>query len=294
MIDAVSISIPSITAPVDDLENIRPTVSGYAGTIRNLRFNCSDNGAFVRGSLAKFAHGENATPLTQDSICSALAELEQILQAPLRNAPLRSLEVGYTFPVSRLPSDYILPWGELPRFKKHIYGKHETVTFAQKEKSFTAYDKGREMAPEALPERFGGRAALRMELEVKKGVKRFCGREVAVWDLADKEFYKFLVNCWSETYFRIPKAGIPDVIIPGMTPKEWRDALAAIALKSLGSNLTEGLIQSAYLRGDISRSTASRMRGINRDLLGQKEYITTDPLTEELDEMVREVTLAAP
>jgi hypothetical protein len=291
MFDSITIFLPDALAPLDRLAGLRP-LSGegcYLGTLGGLRIIQGIQGVLIRGSLPKYCNGENALPLTRQSLRAALGKLEEESGLDLKTGMVYQLETGYTLPVIHFPRDYLAAWGPLARFDKHIHGRDGTVTLANKSRSFSGYDKGLEMAPDVLPCPLEVLYALRLELRWKRGLKRLYGRFLSPWEASEPEPYGQAVKAWEAFYFKIPKRREVCLAMDGMTPKSFERTLAALGLQALGLDRAQEIIRDGLVSGALDRVKASRMRALFRELARDERITNTEPLTEEVDEKVRAV-----
>jgi hypothetical protein len=291
MTDSISVFLPDALAPLDRLAGLRPLRGDgcYLGTLGGLRIIQGAKGVFVRGSLPKYLNANNALPLTRQSLRAALGKLEAESGLDLKTGIVYQLETAYTFPVKKAPRDYLAAWGPLPRFKKNTHGNGETVTLANGGRSFSGYDKGAEMAPDALPCPLESLYALRLELRWKRGLKRLYGRFLSPWEASEPEPYGQAVKAWAALYFKIPKRREVCLAMDGMTPKGFERTLAAIGLQSLGLDRAQEIIRDGLASKALDRVTASRMRALFRELAKDERITNTEPLTAEIDEKVRAV-----
>lgn len=291
MMDSFSVFLAGALAPLDRLAGLRPLrrEGCYLGTLGGLRIIQGAQGVFVRGSLPKYLNGENALPLTRQSLRAALGKLEAESGLDLKAGIVYQLETAYTLPVKEAPRDYLAAWGPLSRFKKNTHGNGGTVTLANGGRSFSGYDKGAEMAPDALPCPLEGLYALRLELRWKRGLKRLYGRFLSPWEASEPEAYTQAVKAWAALYFKIPKSREVCLDMNGMTPKSFERTLAALGLQALGLDGAERIIRDGLASGALDRVKASRMRALSRELARAERITNTEPLTEEVNEKVRAV-----
>ncbi len=291
MTDSIGIFLPEALAPLDRLAGLRPLrrEGCYLGELGGLRIIQGAQGVFVRGSLPKYLNGGNALPLTRQGLRGALGKLEGEIGLDLKRGRVYLLETACTLPVKNPPRDYLAAWGPLARFIKQTHGNGGTVTLANGGRSFSGYDKGEEMAPEALPCPMEGLNTLRLELRWKRGLKRLYGRFLNPWETAEPEAYGQAVKAWHSMYFKIPKRREVVLTMNGMTPKNLERTLAALGLQSLGLDRAESIIRDGLASGELDRVKASRMRALFRELARDERITNTEPLTEEVDEKVRSV-----
>jgi len=287
MIDSMGLKVPGSFIKTENLENISDKVSGgFQASLTNLKIFQGTDGVFIRGSLPKYLNGENASTFSRQEAREALAKLERESGLDLRRGLVYQAEIGTTIPVEKPVPLYLLNWGSVPRFKKSIYSDGETVTYFQEWRSFSGYDKAAEIAPRALPEPLNDHYALRLELRIKKSMKRITGRFLSPWEITEPDFYKLFVSLWKKFYFRIPKRREVYLSMKGMKPKTLERTLAAFSIQEFGQDKLLTLIEAGRESGDFNRVTASRLRALIREL-GQDERITDrEKLTAEIDEKV--------
>jgi len=295
MIDSIGISLPDAYLPSDRLSGLRPLdwEGSYFGTLGGLRITQGIRGVYIRGSLPKYLKGENALPLDRQGFRESLGKLEKESGLDLKKGIVYQLETGYTFQVREPPREYLAAWGPLARFKKSTHGNGETVTLENGGRSFSGYDKGKEMAPDALPCPLEGLYALRLELRWKRGLKRLYGRLLNPWEASEPKPYAQAVDAWAAFYYKIPKCREGCFAMDGMTPSRFKETLAALGLQSIGLDRAEIIIRDGQASGALNRRNASRIRRDLRELARNERITDTEPLTAEIDEKVRVVVRAA-
>lgn len=293
MIDSVGIFIPEASAPVDRLSDLRPVRCGVSGNLNGIHITQGLEGLYIKGSLPKFLTGGNALPLTRTLLADSLDKLEIDSGLDLSKGLLYQFEVGTSLSVKTAPANYLAAWGPLSRFKKHVIGLGETVTYIQKCRSFSGYDKGLEVKPNMLPLPLYGCYVIRLELRIKKGVKRFFGRSLTPWELTNPDIYIQTVKGWVNFYNRIPKRREVCLTMSGMTPKKFERTLAAVGLSSLGLDRANEIIRGGVQTGDIDKVSASRIRALLKHIYQEDRITDTEPLTAELDSKVRAVAMFA-
>jgi len=295
MIDGLGVYLPDARLPdacLDRLVDLRP-VRGegcYTGRLGNLRVTQGHDAVFIRGSLPKYLAGANALPLTRRALEDGLGKLEADLGLSLASGRVHELEIASTLPVEAPPRDYLSAWATLPRFARSSFGNGGTVSFVTRARAFSGYDKLAEMAPEVLPVPLDGLHGLRLEMKWKAGLRRFLGRPVDPWALADADLYITVVKGWAAMYFRILKKREVVLQLDAMTPKGMERTFACLGLAVYGLDRAEAIIAGGRASGALDKLTASRMRAWIRGL-GQDARLTdAAPLTDELDAKVRSVT----
>lgn len=291
MIDSISVYLPDARAPLDRLDGVRPLrgEGTYSGRLDGLRIIQGRTAVFIQGSLPKYLRGQNTLPLTRQTFRDALGKLEGQTGLDLKAGLVYRLEIADTLPVKEAPVNYLASWGPVPRCNRHTWGNGQTVTYATRTRSFSGYDKGAETAPDGMPEPLGGVYGLRLELSIKKGMRRLMGHVVNPWDLTEPETYGQLVQAWGRFYFRIPKRREVVLNMEKMTPKKYERTLAALGLAALGLDRAESIVRSGVQAGQVDKLTASRIRARLRELNADRTVTIGDALTEEVDAQVRGV-----
>jgi hypothetical protein len=291
MVDMVGIHLPGLLGSPENLSDIKPMTSEgcFEGRLRNLKIKQGCDGVFIHGSLPKYFKGENVLPLSTEELSEALSRIESELKCDLRSGKVRVLEIATTLPVRARPHFYTDAWGTLSKLKKNTYADGMTVCYTNSTRSFSGYDKGEEIAPCSLPALFDGKHGLRLELRWKRKVKDYLKRSINPWDLVTRDIRVQTISAWSELYFAITKRRIPFIESFGGTERSLERALAAIGIQAFSHDSVIGLIHDDRSSGLISSGMAYRQKKRLRSLESDNRFTTSDPLTEEVDDLVREI-----
>lgn len=261
--------------------------SCLTGTFRNLFLKQTPHCLGIRGSLGKFLHGENITPMTYDDVLNALDQLEQAFGIPLGNGRVTELEIGATLVMDRTPRWYLSTWGGVPRYALQKFGDCQTVLYRNGRKSFQGYEKSGEyfVGTASFPEEFLGKNLLRLEHKMKKCISRILGHQLTINGLRDVDTYLKLVKAWREFYFTIPKERKAFLNTSG-TFRDLSLSLAAMGVIAIGG--PENIINDIRERSDLSASERSKFISKVKSITQDPVFTITDELTEELDEKVRQ------
>lgn len=237
MIDTVRLSHRLVRLP--ELKNIEQlskseesTTKGpvYRGRLRNMRINICGESIRLGGSLNKFRHGDNITPMLRSDVKDAFEELSELLALDLSSASIHRLDVGYTFSIRSGATALV---GELLSLPRHrvLRSEGESVTFLNTRRSIVIYDK-------TVEQRWRGRVAqggaitnlIRYELQLKSHLREQLGGAVFARDLHDEGFFARLVRLWSDWFRRIVKNSESSVDQNRLGVKEVVDSLVRYAV----------------------------------------------------------------
>jgi hypothetical protein len=190
----------------------------YVGKLKNLRIHQNVNRIKIHGSLAKFLHGENCTPLTFEQVKEAISLLEKELNLDLSGSKVTELEVGYSFEVKESVSSYLGLFLDVSKLQKGAYsttlGSHSINYMTEKTQKprFKGYDKIKEMkyTKTAIPEPYTVKNVLRLEATLKsKDLKKIKQKSFPtsfyLYDLKNETYYNRLKMYFYKQYERIPK-----------------------------------------------------------------------------------------
>ena len=328
MYDKIELLVPimdrdysvSIEKATDKIDYDHHFMSRINNCVRYDYMNCYSK---IRGSLAKFYHGENMTLLSFGEIRKALDKLGEAFTLKLHNAKVLSLEFGANFMVKQPACEYLKLFGDCRYFKRmDIYnptGKFEAVTYFNKkgENKFIAYDKVAEMYKNQkqpnpfetikfislneniemrdkrrrIPDLYKETNVLRLEYTVKKGgIQAIFGRDLTAYDLAEPKVYRILQKRFCRFYKGISKTGriifINPIYMIKNTSRQFKD-LALEQLRQLKLNEYNYLLQDTQAKRLLPDYTFPRIRAKNR--VNSKDYNIsyTNGLIAELDALVK-------
>ena len=188
----------------------------------------------ITGSLAKYLHDENVTPLKMEEVEQAIINLEKDIDLILDNAVVSYVEFGTSVKVKEYPFEYMNLFGHTNRLNKIVYAHViinkpfkrvvsnrtgiETVDFNTPTGSFgfTVYDKHKEMSDNKkfMPSSFQDHNVLRLEYKIldREGIqakfKNFSKTgDLTAHDLFDEKVYKKFKELFLEKYNSIEKMG---------------------------------------------------------------------------------------
>jgi len=281
------------------------------------------NQILMRGSLAKFYHGENITPLSFMEVKPALDKLGKLSGYDLRYAKVISLEFGISIMVKRPACEYLKLFGNCKYFKRmDVYnqtGKFESVIYLNRKgrQKFIVYDKVAEMnknqkRPNLLemiifiacnkniqmkdkrfriPDLYKDSDVLRLEYSLKKGrIQEIFGRDLSVYDLTDYKVYRTLQQRFYKFYRSISKTGRIVFISPSSMEKKTNkefEKLALEQLKQLEPNEYNFLLQDTQAKELLPSYTLNRIRAKDRYDSNDYNISYTNDLIEELNALIK-------
>lgn len=208
----------------------------------------------------------------------------------LKKTEIKTLEVGYTIPLSQPINTYLETFGDRSRFTKIDIKKKtlETVLYRTEARSFECYNKGIE-SKKNIPDLYKAGNLLRLELKYKKGFTKNFGK-LTLWDLAKKDVYSKFVNNWKDFYDSIEKQ--QNIVIDTsqhLTPKTIEQAVTLIGARSYGHDKLLNLIGTLEMTGKMGQKQCQRFRAKIKSLKKDKTISKKSDLISELDLKVFEI-----
>lgn len=268
----------------------------FSGHIKNLKIMQNLNGVYLQGSIAKYLHGENITPLTRKEVKESLELIQKDTGISFQNSVIISLEIGSSIILSKPVSRYLSLFDYMQKYTRSEHGKIglETVTYQTKSGSisFYAYDKIKEVEDkkQKTPDLYKDCHVMRLEYRLKKrqGIKNLFHRDLQPIDLFDYEVYKNLQQQYYEFYTKIPKTGrdvfftITEPLTPAMVEK-----LLAETYRQKNPKEYKQLLQTGKDTGFLTEKTLERIRSQERQNSRNFTFTDTNELIIELDEKMQ-------
>jgi len=220
MFDNVTLKIynlPKNYIPCGKIKVIhRSDINTFNGKIKNMRIYKSPNCLIISGSLAKYLHGENVTPLTREECRQAIKELEEDIGFSLKNAIISSAEFGISIITKEKPFQYLILFWHINKLHRNETSRRtgiETITFTSQTGSFEfiGYDKGKEMIgkKQEIPSLFAGSNVLRLEYRIRKrrGIKAIFKRDLTAYELYDEIIFQKFQKLFFDSYKDMEKMG---------------------------------------------------------------------------------------
>lgn len=245
MIDSVDLRLSRYDAPETDflgetskyfqfLTEQQNSLGEYKifGTLGGLKVVASKESVYVgKGSLCKWALGDNFQTLDRLTTQRALECLADTLHLPIDRAAVTRLDVGQNFLLKYPVEVYFNHLGEFGRAKRlpQPTGLYYQITTGQ----LVFYDKVKEQRQKrcAIPELYQGKNVLRYEIRYKHSVpKAFSSSEVTAASLYNERFYWDAVSRWCKAYEEIKKINDVTINFQAMTTKKDLYRMGLVAL----------------------------------------------------------------
>jgi hypothetical protein len=234
MIDAVTLSLP--TSHVDKSWNKRIfstfgkvkqwDTNTYEAYLDNITVLISRERILLRGSLAKYWHGNNITTFTREEVYKAIKRLENETGLYLGAAEVTSLEIGFCVQLTHDVNTYLRRFSYARRYDFHKFGRPTGISGIELKENgletagygtntggikFLCYDKTKEVqsSRRGIPEEFRDKNVMRLEYKLKRSsiIQAKFGRDLFAPDLFDPDIYQRLQDLFYEFYKGIPKMG---------------------------------------------------------------------------------------
>jgi hypothetical protein len=263
----------------------------------------------IQGSLAKYLHDENITPLNREGVKQAIEKLEQDIGLNLKNAVVCSAEFGASIVVNERPFEYLHLFGYTNRLGRYVISDGninktarrevsnwkgvETVIYTTQKGSFEfiGYDKIKEMfaKKQEIPSFYNGLNVLRLEYKMRKrrGIEAKFKGGLSAYDIFGETVYRRWQELFYDKYKSIGKMGrlvyadTPEEI----TPAKFKKIIAEQFRQSHAEEYHYHL-QRFIEAGKTTPKNLEMIRAENNKM-GNDIYIS-DPnhLIKELDALV--------
>lgn len=220
----------------------------FTGKIGNeYKVTVSLNGISLKGSLSKLMFGSNIHSLTPKDTGLAIEKLSDLSHLNISQAKVTRLDVAANLKTSQLPSCYFNTLGD-KTYLERLETSSSTLEYRSGQKELIFYDKIVQMRAKKiiLPKEFEELNLLRYELRyTKKLLKQLNILEVNGDLLADKKFYRSLVQRWKAEYDSINKISTTQTDVSKITtPKQATKALFGLLLREAGQAKVNLFIRS--------------------------------------------------
>ena len=166
------------------------------GKLKNLRVRqYEDRTTKIAGSLPMYLMGSNVDTLSRDLLMEAIEELCCDLGIDSEFTRIYAMDLAATLVMSNDVQDYFAILGHLSRFERVVYSNG--ILYKNTLRSLTFYDKGKK-------DHMAGNL-LRIELKLKKQLKRDMGWFMCLSDLLRPDVFIKLVERWYREYSKVEK-----------------------------------------------------------------------------------------
>jgi hypothetical protein len=145
----------------------------YDGWMKNLKILVTDTRVKISGSMAKFYTGQNLKNLGRTELALALDKMEEVLNLPIGESTITSLDIGNSLIVNSPPNQYLKYLGDCSGLDR--LEQPSGINYRNKYWEICFYDKIKECLDKGTPihSEWNGKNVLRYELRLKKRVAKF-------------------------------------------------------------------------------------------------------------------------
>jgi len=271
-------------------------VNTYKCKIKNMKIWQNYNCLTIMGSLAKYLHDENITPLSREDVRQAIEKLEQDIGLNLKKAVVCSAEFGMSIITKEKPFKYLNLFRDKRKLTRVEHSKPtcvETINFTSETGAFEfiGYDKIREMKKKKqdIPHLFLNSNVIRLEFKIRKkrGIEAKFKSGLSAYNLFDENVYKRFQELFFDSYKDIKKMG--RLVYADKSKK----LTPLLFIKLLAEQYRQRhpkeylyFFQQIIEDGKLSNINIERIRAENNKI-GNDIYISEQsPLIKELDSLV--------
>ena len=264
----------------NEWRNKEGKVMQVGGYFKNMRITAKEFRVIVKGSLHKFAKGENITPMTIDEAAEAVEQMSAALCLPIERATVRRFDFGACMEMNEPVENCLQILGRLVYKRravaKRIQDSATSLRYEMRYKSKEAavelaiYDKIAEMKNkrEAIHEKYRGTNQLRAEIRFCKSVASYFGMErVTVGDLCSPTIWRAAVDIWEQTINKIEKVETNEMregACESLEAFKLRFLRRSVAACGGVEAFIEKEIKAKQERGEMSKQVAYKCRELTR------------------------------
>jgi hypothetical protein len=263
------------------------------GDLQNLNVVLTDQGASIKGSLAKWYLNDNMQTLTRSDTQRAIEQLSDTLHLPIHEAKVTRTDIAHNFIMDNKPVVYYPYLGDCQHFKR--FAKSTSLYYENGNKTKLFYDKIAEVKFRGIQvhDILQNQNLLRFELRFMQRLdKAFNVPEVTAQMLYDETFYMGIIDRWVSEYKtinKLTKMAFKESV--QLEPKDFMNQILLQSINSLGgqTQIFE-LIEEARKRGQFKRPEyASRTKAMIKDLCQLDTLTEPSELVQELDRKIKQV-----
>lgn len=263
-----------------------------SGYLDNYNVNISANGISFKGSLAKYAQGNNFETLNREGCKRAIEKLSDEIKLPVKKATVRRIDFAANLKVTHRPEAFYNDLGTCSHYKRFV--QPNSLYYKNGYRTLCFYDKVKEAKSKRIPipEIWSKENVLRYELRFTSRLPyQFNLPEVTASLLYNRTFYNSMGDRWEHEYFAISKQKhcTPQITKP-MTAVESQKILFALLYSEKQNKVMQ--IVEQWNRQNIfsSKREYYRVKHEMRKLV-EKLPEGENSLITELDENVKAAKL---
>jgi len=260
------------------------------GNLKNFRVIVRYSGVTISGSLSKYYLGNNFENLTIQDVKKAIKQLSLELHAPISEAKISRLDIGYCFIIKNNPEVYFNYLGNCQYFKRNVWS--ESLYYKNDIRTKVFYDKIVESKKKKniIPVEWIGKNVLRYEYRLTQRVaKRLNRSELKVSDLYNEKIHKQLFELYIKEYENITKINTINFNLKEMkTPKDFWEWQALQNIENNGLDKTLELIDEMKSIGVFkNKNYYSRLKRELVECYQKPKTSMKNSIISELDEKIK-------
>jgi len=236
------------------------------GYVKNMSVSGDNRKLIVEGSIAKYYNGNNIENFNWFDIESAVEELSEELELPLKDGRIGRVDIGANIELKQDVRDY---FNELGHLEYHLrINRHRTTLryeFKSMRKNMIFYDKLVETKKKKLIGDFDkkdftqAKHLMRVEYQFQERVSQiFKKKDLRVSDLYTQAFCKQLMRCWFDTYQCIYKKAVLKYPKKLKGNADFEKFMKRVYVEMFGWEGLNDLMMSAVKQGSLSASDKSK------------------------------------
>jgi hypothetical protein len=188
--------------------NIRSTYRNQKGVVISL----DGFAGYIVFNPTTYINETNIQQITRGELSQVIELLNDDLGIDTDAFDLTGFDFNYNIRCHHPPNSYLNLFRNLPHYHKQIWSNKEGITYTNKCRSLSIYDKVKQQEKKkvVVPEVYAGQYLMRVELGIDSRLRKpdRLRNLRCISDLADVDNYVQIVHEWSMMYHKIPKQSL--------------------------------------------------------------------------------------
>ncbi len=292
-----NVELDSIASKLSNLKEFKSKSSvSYSGYLDNYVVRICEAGISLKGSIARYYHGNNLFPLSRLEMKDAVKKLSDELGLPFHLSKVTRFDLAANFIMERPVQNYFPFLGEKRGYNRSNISL-STLYYNTEKKQLIFYDKSKEFKKKyksvETPFIYKEKNILRYELKYQNRVNKiFDKEEITVEDLINVEFYEKLKENYINEYIKIQKVNRISILNYNeiRKPKHALNLIFGALLhktdpEDINSILDELKVQKVF----SDPKSYSRLKSDLRDIKNSPTISVKSDLIIELDKKVTSI-----
>ena len=302
MYDSVNLWLPIDKSGSFDLGKTLQNLSGIiehsridgqvyiSGFLKNYKVSISEQGVFLKGSLAKYFLTDNFHTLTRSDTARAFEMMADELYLPIQKAKISRIDFAQNFLMDYEPEAYYIFLGECQYYNRQPQSKSLYYSNGLRQKVF--YNKVAEGKAKglSLPDVWNGQNVLRYEMRYTSRLpKQFNQTEITASSLSDEKFYMAIFDKWLAEYETINKLQSIKLNLSDMnSPKDFWKQINLMAINMIGQEkIMQEIENLRHQKAFDKPEYYSRLKKEIKELCKTPEMTASSDLVAELDKKIK-------